>query len=86
MHEKEREQNNEVRYLTYNRDRFIEDAKPKNVCKIGICNKKNYVATLSMIDGKEVLTVHTLIEKEGDVIETLEGEGARRFFIRLMFF
>ena len=59
----------------------------KNACKIGIVNKKAYIVTLERDEeGKEILKVHTYRKREEDVIETLEGNTARLFFSKLMFY
>ncbi len=80
------QKNYEKRYIWYNRNRYLENVGLINACKIGIFKKTNYVVHLSMVDGKEVLVVHSLKEKEEDVIERIEDELARKFFNKLMFY
>lgn len=82
----EEQKNYEKKYIWYNRSRYSENVGLINACKIGILNKHNYVVHLSRVNGKEVLVVHSLIEKEGDIIERLEDELARKLFNRLMFY
>ena len=94
----EEQKNYEKKYIWYNRSRYSENQLVEirnrysenvgliNACKIGILNKHNYVVHLSRVNGKEVLVVHSLIEKEGDIIEKLEDELARKLFNRLMFY
>ncbi|MBQ2408602.1 MAG: hypothetical protein II309_04120 [Bacilli bacterium] len=82
----EEQKNYEKKYIWYNRSRYSENVGLINACKIGILNKHNYVVHLSRVNGKEVLVVHSLIEKEGDIIEKLEDELARKLFNRLMFY
>jgi hypothetical protein len=41
---------------------------------------------LFKVNGKEVLVVHSVKEKKGDIIEKLEDELARKLFNRLMFY
>ena len=87
MHEKEKEKDYEKRYIVYNRHRYTEGISLKNACKIGTTfTKKSYVVHLSMVDGKEVMVVHTFIQKEDDVIERLEGDVARKMFMKLSFY
>ena len=82
----EEQKNYEKKYIWYNRSRYSENVGLINACKIGILNKHNYVVHLSRVNGKEVLVVHSLIETEGDIIEKLEDELARKLFNRLMFY
>ena len=82
----EEQKNYEKKYIWYNRSRYSENTGLINACKIGILNKHNYVVHLSRVNEKEVLVVHSLIEKEGDIIEKLEDELARKLFNRLMFY
>lgn len=82
----EEQKNYEKKYIWYNRSRYSENVGLINACKIGILNKHNYVVHLSRVNGKEVLVVHSLIEKEGDIIEKLEDELAKKLFNRLMFY
>jgi hypothetical protein len=65
----EEQKNYEKKYIWYNRSRYSENVGLINACKIGILNKHNYVVHLSRVNGKEVLVVHSLIEKEGDIID-----------------
>ena len=59
----------------------------KNACKIGIVNKKAYIVTLeNNEERKEILKTHTFIKAKGDIIETLEGNAAKLFFSKLMFY
>lgn len=60
----------------------------KNAIRVGItATKKAYIVTLEHDEeGKEILKVHTYRKKEEDVIETLEGNLARKFFSQLMFY
>ena len=82
----EEQKNYQKKYIWYNRSRYSENVGLINACKIGILNKHNYVVHLSRVNGKEVLVVHSLIETEGDIIEKLEDELARKLFNRLMFY
>ena len=62
----------------------------RNACKIGFSNNKiakAYVVTLERNDeGEEILKVHTIKRNKDDIIETLEGNLARKIFSQLMFY
>lgn len=67
---------------------------PKNSVKIGCIGKKLYVAhliinevtTTEKVEREEILTVHTLRTKEGEVIEKFEGKLAKDLFMRMLFY
>lgn len=60
----------------------------KNAVKVGITNtKKAYIVTLERDENNnEVLKVHTIKRNADDIIETLEGQLARRMFMKLSFY
>ena len=66
----------------------FKEWKPKNACKVGITTtKKAYIVTLENDEeGKEILKVHTIRRNENDVMEILEGNTAKLFFSKLMFY
>ena len=63
------------RYISY--DRFKRWGRPKNSVKIGVnlgsAKKTPYVCLLSIVEGKEVLTVHTLKTRKDDIVMEVDN-------------
>ncbi len=79
---KEKRRNDLNRLRVYDWHRLT---RPKNACKIGMIGNSLYVVTLSIVDGKEVLNIHTLKEKETDIIEYADQSIVRDLFRKMTF-